>query len=73
MNSTQWTKHLPLVLILDNREAVDSEIRSRNTTTIAKQQLDFKVEPMAAYDACGQRDVEEGEMHIKKLENEDGG
>lgn len=41
-------------------------MRSRNTTTIAKQQLGFKAEPIAAHDAFGQRDVEEGEMHMKK-------
>ena len=59
--------HLPLVLVLNDRTAAHSGVRSRNTTTIAKQQLDFKAEPMAAHDAFGQRDVEEGEMHMKKL------
>ena len=54
--------------------ATEQGRESRRTTTIAKQQSHFKVDAIAECDVSYQRSVEDGEMHMeklnKKMENE---
>lgn len=59
-------KHLPLVLDFENPKAFERGRRSRRTTTIAKQQLHFKVDAIAADYVFGQGSVKDEKMHTKK-------